>query len=1146
MKKSLILLIAIALAVAIYFAWTPASGPAPVAPPPASAGPEPLAVGTGSETLAAPDGPTRSAAPRRAVIPDGSAAFRIAGTLTRVATVPIVGARVQVFEHKTNTATADVPGAQMWRGWMADLVQLDADAGLVAEGEVGADGAFAIDAVRGVPGSQLALTLAHDLYGMVSPRTFSLPTAPGAAMDLGELETYLGAFVFGRLVGFGNVAGTEVRLACEADQMAPMRDPGLFRLQIMGFERLVQTVGADGRFAFRAVPQTAHARVLATGAGEMAFGNPMALLPGERREVLVLGHPAPTVTIAATTAAGTPIEGANVQLLPRTITGTMARTLATRRASTDGAGRAALAAVGPGTWFARVTSDGLAPASREIEVIGAADQVFEFSLGEGGVVAGRVIDADGKPIENAGVDHQPSLDVPFLGNLATQYGAEQFAAGALRSTRRTDADGGFRLTGLTYEEEFTLAVAHPDYLATLTDARVGADDLAIVLMRGARLRATILDGRDGKPVTQFTATLLRKVMGMMEMPARTITVADAEGALTMSKLPPGSLALRIEAAGLARHEQDVRLRDDETLDLGDLRLTPPAQIQGRVVDDRGQPVARAKVRALRGGVQDNEMFVAMTGAKAAAQTASDGTFTLDDLVPGRVRLQASARCFAPTQSERVAVEASQTLRDVVLTLGHGGAIAGRILFPVGADPTRWQVIAGEIRGADIGQVEPKPDGSFRIENLLGGRYNLQAMDVLAMSAANEEFAGGLVEGRGMDLGKMMQSVMRTTVQTRCLVKDGETTEVELDARSLAADGARLTVEVLVGDEPLTDGFAEVTPAGSSATQMAVLVDGSFVVEGVSAGTLLVQIRQGMGMAPIGEPTRIEMPRGGSDHRTTLRLAGGRLSGRVVHDATGDPLAGALIRVRGAHAATDREPDVGFAMTDPQGRFSLAGLAEGSYSLVADDGLGPERGRAGGRLEDVQLAAGQHRDDLVLRARPAAGVSVRVIDENGVGISRAMVIATDREGTAVGSRSVTFADGEGRATLAGLPAGTIRIAARGSHHAPGVSDAREVAPGTEVEFVVRLAHGTPVEVTVAGTDGRPWPDAMVAIKIGAGPWIPASLLQTTRSASGAIDLGQLPPGVVAFRVFGAGAGSFEVRRTVPAGRRVGLVLTPDVR
>ena len=1146
MKKSLLLLIAIGLAIAIYFTRTPASVPAPLAPPTAAAGPEQFAVGTESETLAAPEGPARSATPRRAVIPDGSATFRIAGTLTLVANIPIEGARVQVFEHKTNTATADVPGAQMWRAWMTDLVQLDPDAGLVAEGAVGADGAFAIDAVQGVPGSQLAVTLAHDLYGMVSPRALTLPTEPGVAVDLGELETYLGAYVFGRLVGFVDVGGTEVRLACEADQMAPMRDPGLFRLQVMGFERLVQKVGADGHFAFRAVPQTARARVLATGKGEMAFGAAMTLVPGERREVLVIGHPAPTVTIAATTSTGAPIPGATAHLLPRAITGTMARTLATRQATTDDAGRATLPAVGPGTWFARVTSHELAPASREIEVTAAADQLFTFSLDEGGVVTGRVVDKEGTPVEDAGIDHQPSLDVPFLGNLATQYGAEQFAAGALRSTRRTDADGKFRLTGLTYEKEFTLAVAQPDYLATLTDAKVGASDLEIVLERGARLRATILDGRDGKPVAQFTATLLRKVMGMMEMPARTTQVDDADGALTLSSLPPGSLALRIEAAGFARHEQDVRLRDDETLDLGELRLTQPAQIQGRVVDDRGQPVAHAKVRALRGGVQDNEMFAAMTGAKAAAQTARDGTFTLDDLVPGRVRLQASARDFAPTQSERIAVEAGQTLRDVVLTLGHGGTIEGRILFPVGTDPTGWRVIAGEIRGADTSQVEPKPDGSFRIENLLGGRYNLQAMDVLAMSAANEEFAGGIAEGRGMNFGKMMQSMMQTMVQTRCLVKDGETTEVELDARGLAAEGARLTVEVLVGDEPLADGFAEVTPVGSSATQMAVLVDGSFAVEGVSAGTLLVQIRQGMGMAPIGEPTRIEIPPGGSDHRTTLRLAGGRLSGRVIHDATGDPLAGALVRVRGAHAATDREPDVGFALTDPQGRFSMAGLAEGSYSLVADDGLGPERERAGGRLEDVRLAAGQHRDDLVLRARPAAGVSVRILDENGVGVPRALVIATDREGTAVGSRSVTFADGEGRATLAGLPAGTIRIAARGSHHAPGVSDAREVAPGTEVEFVVRLAHGTPVEVTVAGADGRPWPDAMVAIKFGSGPWIPASLLQTTRTESGAIDLGELPPGVVAFRVFSAGAGSFEVSRTVPAGRRVGLVLTPDVR
>ncbi len=1148
MKKPVTILLAAILGLAIWSWWpsAPVSITPVATPSPGAASPPPVALTADEKGAAAADEAARDLAPRRAVIPDGSSAYRVVGRARRVAATPMLGARVLVFEEKTTTVSGNVPGAQMWRMWMADLVQLDDTAGLVAHAPVADDGSFVIDEVRGLPGSRLAVTLSHELYGMVSPHALTLPGVATRQIDIGELDTYLGAFVSGRLVGFSPVAGTEVRLACEADQMAAMRDPSLFRLQVMGFQRLVQTAGADARFTFKAVPQTARARVLATGANEAVFGEAMTLMPGDRREVLVVGHSAARVTVTVATENGAPLADAHVRLFPRAIDGTQARTLGTRDARTAADGRASPSGLTPGPWFARVEAPALAPATQPIEITGRADEVFAFVLREGGVVSGRVVDAEGKPVESAGIAHQPSLDVPFLGNLASQYGAEQFASLALDSRTRSDAEGRFRLAGLTYEKAFTLVVAHAEYLASVTEGKIGADDLTIVLSRGAGVRAIVLDGRDGKPVPRFTATLLRTVMGMMEMPTRSETVADAAGRLALNRLPAGSLKLRLEADGLAWHETDVRLSEEKTLDLGEIRLGPPARIEGKVLDVRGQPVARAKVRVLRGGVQDNEMFAAMTGAKRGVLSGADGAFVLDDVVPGRVRLQATADGFAPTQTDRLTVEVDRPLRDVVLTLGHGGAIAGRVLLPPGADPTRWRVIASEIRAADTKQTEPGGDGAFRVENLLGGRYNVQAMDVMAVNTASEAFADDLTEGRPMDFGKMMQSMTQSMVQTRCLVKDGETTEIELDARSLASAGTRLVVDVFVGDERLTDGFVEVADAAGGGMQMAVLIDGSFVVESVNARQVVVQVRQGMALAPVGEPTRIEIPAGADEHKTTLRLAGGRLSGRVVHDSTGDPLGGALVRVRGANAATDREPDIGFALTDALGHFTITGLAAGAYSLVADDGLKPEGGRAGGRLEGIQLANGEHRGDLVLRARPTAGVRVRVIDDRGVGVPHAFLIATDAEGNVVGSRSVNFADGEGRAFLSGLPAGAIRIAARGAGHAPGVSDVREVAPGAETELTVRLAHGTRVDVTVAGADGRPWRDAVVAVRIGTGPWIPASLLQATPTEGGAIDLGELPPGAVAFRVYGAGTGSFEVRRTVPPGRRVSLVLTPDAR
>jgi protocatechuate 3,4-dioxygenase beta subunit len=934
-----------------------------------------------------------------------------------------------------------------------------------------------------------------------------------------------------------------VNLACELDERAIMSDPAGFRAQMLAQRRQHAETDADGRFRFSAMPATQGARLVAHGQGALGLGRTLTLLAGDTYEVLIPAIAGAELAISVRNQEGLPVADASVELLRRDLTGTVLRGRTTRSATTDSAGRAVLAPLAGGAARLSVRRDGHVALHQDLEVTPGERRTLEVKLDVGATVAGSVVDEHGAPVADAGLTQQPTFDVPLFGDAISTFSGGTFAKAALKSRLRSGADGKFQLTGLDRSEPFTLVAAHADYVATtLAKVQPGTLDLRVVLRAGAQVRGEVVRARDGAPVTALSLTLLTSFMGMMEVPQSEQKVTVADGRFALRRLMPGKFTLRISAAGFTDHDAKVDLQPDTDLDLGRIELQDPARIAGRVVDRDGRGVAGATVRVRKGGLADNEIMAAMRGGTDGARSLADGTFTIDAVPAGKAQLRANAAGYAPVESERLTVAAGAELRDVVLTLGHGGGIRGRLILPPGGDPEHWDVMAGEQRGAHAGSAVIAADGTFTVENLLPGRYNVQAMNRAAMQTANAELADRMREGGTFDFAAMMKNATRSTVQARCTVQDGETAEVTLDASELEADGIELLLDVQVGDQPVATGFVEVS--GDTGTVRTGLLDkGRGEVVGLQPGTYSVQVREGLSLAPLGNATAVTVTPKPAQQRVTLRLPGGRLSGAVVHDRTGEPLARAFVRVHGQRAASDRDADLGFALTDEQGRFSVGGLDAGTYTVIADDQLSPTGGSAGGRIEALALGSGQHRHDLVLRARPTAGVSVKVLDALGNPAAFAMVLAVDEQGTPVGSRGLAFADAQGRVFLAGLPAGRIRVAARVREQAPGVSEARDVAPGTEVEIEVRLRRGTRVEVSIVDRSGQPLRGAAVAVRGAQGPWLPASLL-ASRAGGDALDLGELPPGRARFMVQVAGQPPFEVEREIPAGRRASLVLMPE--
>jgi protocatechuate 3,4-dioxygenase beta subunit len=1082
-------------------------------------------------TTATPAAPTRTRADRR------PAQLRIHGRVERDPRLPIAGAVLRVIDR-------EVTGGASSSAWpfsgASGVAQVRADAPEHARAELPADGTFDITLDSVGQASELTVQLDHDHYMLPSLPVIDIGDVHGEH-DLGTLKTILGALVTGRLVSFAQPSDAEIQVVAEIDMMAPARDPALFAAQIGTSQRQATRASADGVFRLRALAPCPQAYVRVACAEQAGRSIAFPLRAGETREVNVHAQRAATVVVTVRDDAGAALPEANVTLT--TTAGALAGRAAVRSGKTDARGEVSLSGLTPGDVRVQVACAGFA-AVKETKTLDAGTQSWTYALGFGAALKGRVATDAGAPIEGARIAFQPAASVPMFGDPTAMLAPETLASLADHARCKSDADGTFTLTGLPASGNVNVIVAHDEYAPKLeSGVRVGRTDVNLVLLRRAEVTARVLDGERRTALAAFRVELVAPMAMGMEMSIHNQLVHDAADGRFAVQASPTRVTLRITAAGYGVLEQKLTPDPGARVDLGDLLLPPAASIAGRVVDEQGAPVAGARVRVRRGGVMDSEVFQVMRGGGAASSTSdADGAFVLRDVTPGKLRLLAVHPAFAEAESTRLEVLPGQTHRDVVLTLDHGGTIAGKLLLAPGTRAADWDVYAGSTRGGNVKNASVGGDGAFRIECLAPGTYNVQGMHSTGFSTAMQE--AGVGDSDVPDIAKLMKRISQHMVQAQCVVKRGEVTHVELDASALEATGATLLCTVLVGDEPLRDGFLEVRAAGEGG-RIVPIDKGRAEISGLRVGDVTLQARTGMGFAAIGDAQTTAIARADEEKEFTLRLAGGVLAGRVVDAQDGQPMRGATVRARRVDAVANASTEFGFALTDAQGEFRFRGLAAGTYTVVADEFLSSDPERASGRIEGLTLAASQRREDLVLRARRGAQITVQVRDGAGAPVVQAMVVLVDADGQPAATLPIAVTDRDGRADFAGLPDGPVRAVARVPHLAPGVSDLSRATSGSELTLDVVLLPGPLVTLRIEDARGQPLAGCRVAVKLGNAadaPWLSSHLLGITGTSAPEFDLGAMPSGTLRLRVEPPSGGGFEVERHVPPGRRAALVVS----
>jgi protocatechuate 3,4-dioxygenase beta subunit len=443
-----------------------------------------------------------------------------------------------------------------------------------------------------------------------------------------------------------------------------------------------------------------------------------------------------TVLGVVTDASGAPVARATVEVYPSRQLGLYSGVGGSNLhiAVSDPQGRFELRQVPPNEPLQLVVlAEGFAPALLSLPSLEPGQALErDITLGLGGALTARLVDEDNQPLEDVVV--HLFLDPPRAHLLGDQETGRAFSA-------RTGASGAVRFDHLP-PGTFTLVARPPGFYQAMVvgpELADGDDATAVfgtrVLERAPRRAGRVIDQR-GQPVAG-AQVLLRN----QQPPAR--FVSDPVPFVDARTDRDG----RFEVAGHTRSPSiDLRVEHPKhpTIEAGGLvaPASSPVEIvlpreltlRGQVVNPEGGPVFGASVRlALEESAPEGRSPA--PPSEKIARTGTGGWFSFSGLTRGVARLYATAERWAP--SAVVAVDIDHEVPSAVtLTLQQGATLTGRIGWSDGRPAADAVVsLSSKIPAYQIGGLKARgaltrtaDDGTFRIDGLAPGRYQLIAFD----------------------------------------------------------------------------------------------------------------------------------------------------------------------------------------------------------------------------------------------------------------------------------------------------------------------------------------------------------------------------------------------------------------------------------
>src|SRR6266542_2220687 len=654
--------------------------------------------------------------------------------------------------------------------------------------------------------------------------------------------------------------------------------------------------------------------------------------------------------------AGNPVGGARVFVASReVVVDGDTRYLGEARTGADGAFTVTDAPEGARVVVVRAPD--FIPANR-IQLEAKPEE--KISLQRGGAVRGLVTDAAGKPASGVIV--------------TTDDAAAQ-----------ADAQGRFRLTGLPAGVHHLQALSKDDLAARKDGVRVrkGEEVEANLKLRPVTvISGTVVEEGNRRPVagarvSAYQATgFVRFARRRAERAART----DARGRFRLAGLAPARYAIEAVRDGyLAAAIAGVNAAA-QSVPVANLALRKAASISGRVTDEKGQPVATARVRIMREtGIRRLLRGAASNPASVlggqGVLTAADGAFRIRGLEPERnLSLEATKTGYAPARKPGISLKAGDAVKDVALVVRRGLEARGKVVDAQGQSVAGAEIRAihreeGMMGGARVqmrlmGVAQEKPDavttgdGTFTLKGLEEGQYTL--------AVAREGFA-------------------RKTVPRLEVKATGENVwpPVTLAAGAPIAGAVRDSAGA-----PVSGAQVFGIEAGGSAghPQNATSdADGKFRLEGFVAERAILVNVSAQGYATLQK--NVTPP--AVDIVIVLKTAG-TVRGRVEDADTKRPVTDFTISRSGSRGGGGIQVAFGRAGGDQtfqsdDGSFELTEVPPGKWTI-----RGASAGYRSAEASGIEVGEGETKEDVVLSLKKGGGLSGRVIDPRGAAVANASV------------------------------------------------------------------------------------------------------------------------------------------------------------
>ncbi len=745
-------------------------------------------------------------------------------------------------------------------------------------------------------------------------------------------------------------------------------------------------------------------------------------------------------------------------------------------------------------------------------------------------------------------------------------------------TTTSDSRGRFTVEGLEAGEKLSLVAAREGYRPSVLDLDVaeGQPPLQVTLQRAAVVDGVVLDS-EGAPVPGAVVSLrpAEPAPGVVPESVRDdggverSATTRSDGGFRLSGLYPGDVGITASKQGLvASHPKTLHLAEGVAVSDVRIILVRGSVVLGRVTTDAGEPIPSVRV----------------TSGDAAAFTDEDGLFRLEGVGPGKEVLEAWHERFGLVRKGVEVLPGDNTI-DLVMRGGHdvSGWTADTQAEPVAG--VRLTLIPEQARAPRSYRTSSGPDGGFRFEEVLDGRYRLETAKagyVLADIPPVLEVAGSRIDDLkvelssgvtltgdilGLDLSELSRVSVRASneerprrigrifadgryevpdlapgvwtvkaalagaerqVTRKISISDGDV-EIRRDLDFSA--GVRLTGLVSFEGEGLPGALVSLSSTEhDSARTVRTNALGRFQVSNLAEGHYRLTVSHRRLHLIHNEEIEIV-----GDQDIEVHIDAVTVRGEVIDGSTGNPIGDAVVVLgQVAGPATSEPVSETTVATDAQGTFSIQHLSAALYrASVSRDGYAPAE-------ETLDLRYVSSAPDLRFELRPTQGLLVVPRLASGAVPSWAQIRLTDVSGAPVVEKSYAVVDGTARVTTA--PSGELLVSVASPGGAmvsrmvtvPGRALELALPPAGEIEVrVPDLAEtGTGGVAEAFGPSGSP----LVALEGGTGRFLSSWSVHDGR----ALMVG-VPVGEWSIRVTGRNGSVWTGRVSVEAGVRALVTL-----